>query len=106
MAEESARGGERLDFLYERHIAPFARLLERLLDGAIHGRMDLFTHASAIFETWRIVQPLLVDPPPVVPYVQGTWGPIEADRLVKGVCQWQMPWRPVEKDREHPFLGG
>lgn len=34
MADESARGGERLDFLYERHIAPFARLLERLLDGA------------------------------------------------------------------------
>jgi AcrR family transcriptional regulator len=34
MADESARGGERLDFLYERHITPFARLLERLLDGA------------------------------------------------------------------------
>lgn len=34
MADESARGGERLDFLYERHIAPFARLLERVLDGA------------------------------------------------------------------------
>lgn len=33
MADESARGGERLDFLYERYIAPFARLLERLLDG-------------------------------------------------------------------------
>lgn len=34
MADESARGGERLDFLYERHIAPFARLLERVVDGA------------------------------------------------------------------------
>lgn len=34
MADESARGGERLDFLYQRHIAPFARLLERLLEGA------------------------------------------------------------------------
>lgn len=34
MADESARGGERLDFLYDRHIAPFARLLERVLDGA------------------------------------------------------------------------
>lgn len=34
MTDESARGGERLDFLYDRHIAPFARLLERLLAGA------------------------------------------------------------------------
>jgi len=34
MADESARGGERLDFLYERYIAPFALLLERLLAGA------------------------------------------------------------------------
>jgi len=34
MADESARGGARLDFLFERYIAPFAGLLERLLDGA------------------------------------------------------------------------
>jgi AcrR family transcriptional regulator len=34
MADESTRGGERLDFLFERYIAPFARLLERLLAGA------------------------------------------------------------------------
>jgi len=34
MADESARGGPRLDFLFERYIAPFARLLERLVDGA------------------------------------------------------------------------
>jgi TetR/AcrR family transcriptional regulator len=34
MADESARGGARLDFLFERYMAPFVRLLERLLDGA------------------------------------------------------------------------
>lgn len=34
MADESARGGPRLDFLFERYMAPFARLLERLVDGA------------------------------------------------------------------------
>lgn len=34
LADESARGGERFDFLYERYIGPFARLLERLLEGA------------------------------------------------------------------------
>jgi AcrR family transcriptional regulator len=34
LADESARGGARLDFLYDRYIAPFAGLLEGLLDGA------------------------------------------------------------------------
>ena len=33
LADESARGGARLDFLFERYVAPFARLLERLVDG-------------------------------------------------------------------------
>jgi AcrR family transcriptional regulator len=34
MADESARGGPRLDFLFDRYIKPFARLLEELLEGA------------------------------------------------------------------------
>jgi AcrR family transcriptional regulator len=34
MADESARGGSRLDFLFSRHIKPFADLLEHLLAGA------------------------------------------------------------------------
>ena len=34
MADESARGGPRLDFLFGRYIKPFADLLESLLDGA------------------------------------------------------------------------
>ena len=95
-----------LDVLFEKEPGTEPEPYERLLDDAIHGRMDLFTHATAIFETWRIVQPLLNDPPAVSPYEQGTWGPAEADRLVKGVCQWNDPWRPVEKDTEHRFLGG
>jgi len=34
LADESSRGGERLDFLYARCVRPFVALLERLLDGA------------------------------------------------------------------------
>lgn len=50
MADESARGGERLDFLYERHIAPFARLLERLLDGApAHVKRRIDARAALLF---------------------------------------------------------
>ena len=57
-------------------------------------------------ETWRIVQPLLDEPPPVVPYEIGSWGPVEADRLVKGICDWDAPWRPADDPRRHTVMGG
>ncbi len=95
-----------LDVLFEKEPGTEPEPYERLLDDAIHGRPELFTHVDAINETWRIVQPLLDNPSPVLPYEKGSWGPSEAERLVKGVCHWDKPWRPVEKATEHQLLGG
>jgi glucose-6-phosphate 1-dehydrogenase len=95
-----------LDVLFEKEPGVEPEPYERLLDDAINGRMDLFTPMDAVEETWRIVQPLLNDPGEVIPYEPGTWGPVEADRLVKGVCSWNEPWRPVERPDERMVLGG
>lgn len=95
-----------LDVLFEKEPGIEPEPYERLLDDAIHGRYELFTQFRMVEETWRIVQPLLDDPPPVVPYEIGSWGPEEANRLVKGVCDWDEPWRPVEQASEHVLLGG
>jgi glucose-6-phosphate 1-dehydrogenase len=65
---------------------------ERLLGDAIEGNSQLFTRQDTIEETWRIVQPLLEEPGPVHPYESGTWGPEEADDLIRGVCPWFEPW--------------
>jgi len=65
---------------------------ERLLGDAIEGSSQLFTRQDTIEETWRIVQPLLDEPGPVHPYDPGTWGPKEADDLIRGVCPWFEPW--------------
>ena len=86
-----------LEVLFEKEPGTEPEPYERLLDDAIHGRPGLFTHIDAIDETWRIVQPLLDKPSPVLPYGKGSWGPTEADRLVKGVCHWEEPWRPAGK---------
>ena len=94
------------EVLFEKEPGAEPEPYERLLDDAIHGRTDLFTKVDSIEETWRIVQPLLDDPPEVFPYEKGTWGPSEAERLVKGVCQWDQPWRPVESKAERRVLGG
>jgi hypothetical protein len=50
LADESARGGARLDFLYDRYIRPFARLLERLVaDAPPHGKRRIDARAALLF---------------------------------------------------------
>jgi glucose-6-phosphate 1-dehydrogenase len=52
----------------------------------------LFARQDGIEETWRIVQPLLNDPPPVQRYPSGSWGPTCTDVLVRGLPGWHEPW--------------
>ena len=51
-----------------------------------------FTRQDSVEETWRIMQPLLDAPPDVHPYAKGTWGPSQADDLVRGHGGWYGPW--------------
>jgi glucose-6-phosphate 1-dehydrogenase len=67
---------------------------EVLLRAALVGDRSHFTRQDNVEETWRIVQPLLDDPPSVHVYEPGTWGPDEADRLVEGFGCWHEPWLP------------
>ena len=83
-----------LRVLFEKRPGEDPEPYERLLDDAIRGKADLFTRSDGIEETWRVVQPLLDDPGPVIPYVPGTWGPEEASKLTRGVCEWHQPWMP------------
>jgi glucose-6-phosphate 1-dehydrogenase len=65
---------------------------EVLLHGALEGNSALFTRQDVVEETWRIMMPLLEHPPPVHGYAPGSWGPPEADELVRGVGGWHGPW--------------
>jgi glucose-6-phosphate 1-dehydrogenase len=65
---------------------------EVLLHAALVGDSKRFTRQDGIEETWRVMQPLLDDPPPVRAYAPGSWGPVEADRLVAGFGRWHGPW--------------
>lgn len=83
-----------LEVLFEKKPGEDPEPYERLLGDAIAGNHQLFTRQSAIEETWRVVQPLLDEPGPVLPYEQGTWGPKEAEKLVQGTAHWAEPWVP------------
>jgi glucose-6-phosphate 1-dehydrogenase len=65
---------------------------EVLLHAAMNGDSRRFTRQDGIEEAWRIMQPLLDDPPPVHSYKPGSWGPKEADALVAGHGRWRGPW--------------
>jgi glucose-6-phosphate 1-dehydrogenase len=65
---------------------------EVLLHAAMIGDSTRFTRQDSVEEAWRVLQPLLDNPPPVHPYAKGSWGPEAADRLLAGYGSWHGPW--------------
>jgi glucose-6-phosphate 1-dehydrogenase len=61
---------------------------ELLIEEAMAGDPTLFARQDSIEESWRIVEPILHRYPPVVRYPQGSWGPAEASKLVRGYGHW------------------
>lgn len=93
----AARGGDswrtvHLDTSFTHELGEPLTPYERLLHDGLRGDHRLFAREDAIEETWRIVQPLLEDPPKVHTYSRGSWGPREADGLVHGHWRWAQPW--------------
>jgi glucose-6-phosphate 1-dehydrogenase len=64
---------------------------ERLLSDAMRGDARLFAREDAVEAAWRIVDPLVRQPPPVHEYRPGTWGPREAETLAADFGGWRVP---------------
>ncbi len=64
---------------------------DRLLGDAMEGDTMLFSRQDEVEAAWRIVDPLLRDPPPVHEYEPGTGGPAQADKLVANPRGWHNP---------------
>jgi glucose-6-phosphate 1-dehydrogenase len=84
-----------LDVSFAEHLARSPRPYERLLGDVLRGDRMLFPRQAAVEESWRIVQPLLDDPPPVEEYGKGTWGPPSAERLAEPYGGWRSPRTPT-----------
>jgi glucose-6-phosphate 1-dehydrogenase len=65
---------------------------EVLLHAALVGDSKRFTRQDGVEECWRVMQPLLDNPPPVNPYSKGSWGPQAADGLLAEQGGWHEPW--------------
>jgi len=94
-AHRADKGGPQeitLDMEFEQEGGEGPTPYEVLLHAALEGNSAPFTRQDSVEETWRIMMPLLEHPPPVHPYAPGSWGPKEAEALLRGVGVWRGPW--------------
>jgi glucose-6-phosphate 1-dehydrogenase len=64
---------------------------ERLLGDAMRGDPTLFARQDSVEVAWDIVDRLFASGPQAEPYVAGTWGPANADRMVERYGGWYEP---------------
>jgi glucose-6-phosphate 1-dehydrogenase len=63
---------------------------ERLIHDVMVGDRTFFTSSEAIERLWEISEPVLEQPPPVLPYEPGSWGPPAIDELI-APRRWHLP---------------
>ena len=64
---------------------------ERLLADAMDGDGALFARQDAIEAAWAVVEPVLVEHPPVHAYAPGSWGPPAANHFIAADGGWRNP---------------
>jgi glucose-6-phosphate 1-dehydrogenase len=68
---------------------------QRLLGDAMHGIDELFGREDIVDAQWRIVEPILANPPPCQDYEPGAWGPDPAEALIGADGPWRNPKAPA-----------
>ena len=58
-------------------------------DGELFGREDI------VDAQWRVVEPILANPPACEEYEQGSWGPRAAEALIGADGPWRDPKPPA-----------
>jgi len=71
------------------------RPYDRLIGAALDGDNWLFARQDTVEAAWNVVEPILGDVAPVHSYARGTWGPKEADALLRSDDAWYDPIAPA-----------
>jgi len=64
---------------------------ERLLGDAMDGDAMLFAREDGVEAAWAVVQGILGDKVPCLPYEPGSWGPVDAQTLAQDIGGWHDP---------------
>jgi glucose-6-phosphate 1-dehydrogenase len=87
-----------LDVSFHEALGSRQEPYHRLLADALAGDARRFARIDFVEEAWRIVDPVLRDPNPAVPYAIGSWGPSAATDLATRVGGWHEPARANRPD--------
>jgi glucose-6-phosphate 1-dehydrogenase len=93
-ADQPGVSGIELDMEFAEEGGEGATPYEVLLHAALVGDSSHFTRQDSVEQTWRVVQPLLDHPPRVIRYRPGSWGPRQAEEMLKDYGGWRSPWLP------------
>jgi glucose-6-phosphate 1-dehydrogenase len=86
-----AMQGRDVELFVDQRDPDEAEAYERLIGAALIGDTSLFARQDEVEAAWTVVDPILsVDSVPFE-YTQGTWGPKQADDVIKGDCSWHNP---------------
>jgi glucose-6-phosphate 1-dehydrogenase len=83
--------GEQREFTLLEEEAAEPLPYERLLTDAMNGDGALFSREAAIEAAWAVVEPVLVEHPPVHIYPPGSWGPPAANHFIAADGGWRNP---------------
>jgi glucose-6-phosphate 1-dehydrogenase len=86
-----------LSLLFQQALGEQPEPYERLLSDALRGDPQLFSREDMVFESWRIMQPLLDNPCELETYPKGSWGPESHFNLPTGHGGWRKPWLPSDE---------
>jgi glucose-6-phosphate 1-dehydrogenase len=76
---------------FNEHPGADMRPYDRLIGAALNGERWLFAQQETVEAAWRVVDPVLGDVVPVVPYARASWGPQQADGLLPAGETWHDP---------------
>jgi glucose-6-phosphate 1-dehydrogenase len=83
--------GQDVELVLTEQETVFLPPYQRLLGDAMRGIEDLFGRQDIVDAQWRIVEPILDEAAPPIPYARGSWGPEEADQLIGSDGPWHNP---------------
>jgi glucose-6-phosphate 1-dehydrogenase len=83
--------GEAMELMLSEAAASETPPYQRLLGDAMRGDGELFGREDIVDAQWRIVQPVLTNPPPVTEYAPGSWGPEATNALIGSDGPWRNP---------------
>jgi glucose-6-phosphate 1-dehydrogenase len=83
--------GDQLELVLNEEQAGVEPPYARLLGAAMRGDGTLFTREDSVEAAWAVVDPVLEDHNPAIPYAKGTWGPTESDQLIMDFGGWHNP---------------